>query len=59
MTDKTIKPAPTKLDETDLEAAVGGAISSYIPCIKQPTGFIPCVKSPRSIVPCVKVAVTP
>lgn len=56
MSDKepeTAEPAVEhiELDEVQLDAAVGGVSTSYIPCIKSvpciKVGFIPCVKTPR------------
>lgn len=58
-----------KLNEADLDAAVGGAIDGTIalsandatiaPCFKAPggdAGILPCFKTSRTIVPCVKSA---
>lgn len=49
---KTKKSAPVKLDETQLDAAVGGATLSAI------SAGNPCMKVVRTIVPCVKVVRT-
>ena len=49
---KTKKSAPVKLDETQLDAAVGGATLSMVGISD------PCVKVVRTIVPCVKVVRT-
>lgn len=52
MPEKSRKSAPVKLDDTQLDAAVGGATFSAV------TVSDPCSKVVRTIVPCVKVVKT-
>ena len=52
--------AQGKLDDTQLDAAVGGITdSSIIPCFKTVSGIIPCIKTPRTVTPCFKTQKSP
>ena len=61
---KETATASDKLDDTQLDAAVGGSSDASIqPCIKtaRPNdgSILPCFKTVRAIVPCVKTAKSP
>lgn len=48
-----------RLDDVQLEAAVGGAtIGSIVPCVKT-RSIVPCVKTAPTIIPCIKTAQSP